>query len=153
MLQGTWTQRIAVILHVCAFFMTGPALAQDVADTVRKIEHERLQAMINSDVEAAARLHANDFELINAHGRVWPKKLLLERIASGVLEYKVLNAGEMQVRVYGDVAAIRYEFELEVVFNKQEFPLRNYWTTIIYERRDGHWLAVWSQSTEVFVQN
>ena len=43
-------------------------MTQDVAQQIRVVEHERLRALVEADVEAASRLHADDFQLINPLG-------------------------------------------------------------------------------------
>jgi hypothetical protein len=55
---------------------------------------------------------------------------------------------EIEVRLYGDAAVIRYRAQLEIVVQEQEISLRGYWHTDLYERRDGRWQVVWSQATE-----
>ena len=151
-MHGTGSRNIGTLLAVLTLSVTGPAAAQDIADTIRKVEHERLQVLVNADMVAAEQLHAHDFELITPHGRVWPRKQYLGAVASGTIQYQLWNPDKMQVRMYGDAAVIHYQADLELVFYQQAVPLRKYWYTILYEQRDGQWRAVWSQATEVFEQ-
>ena len=151
-MNGTRSQNVGTLLIVLTLFAAGPAASQDIADTIRKIERERLQALVDADMVVVEQLHADDFELINPHGRVWPRKQYLGAVASGAIRYQLWSPGEIQVRVYGDAAVIHYQADLKLIFHQQEVPRWKYWYTNLYELRDGKWLAVWSQATEVFEQ-
>lgn len=131
------------------FVMSGMAFAQDDAETLRQIEHERVRALVNADMDAAERIHADDFLLVNPAGIVWSKEQYLSGIDSGAFNYRVWNPDTIEVLVYEDAAVMRYQSELEIVVLGQEISLRRYWHTDLYERRDGNWQAVWSQATEI----
>lgn len=120
---------------------TGSDLAQ--------VERDRLRALVEADVDRAARLHADDFQLITPSGRVLSKAEYLEAVRSGDIDYAVWDAGEISVRSYGDVAVIRYPSEIAFTVGGARTPRRRYWHTDLYERRDGRWQIVWSQATEI----
>lgn len=65
------------------------ANAQNVADQLRAAERERLRALVAADVEAAGRLHADDFQLINPLGGSLSKAEYLGAIASGEINYLI----------------------------------------------------------------
>ena len=69
-------------------------------------------------------------------------------MAFGEIDYLVWEPEAIEVRLSGGMTLIRYTSRLELVAGGQSIPLRHYWHTDSYERRDGHWQAVWSQSTE-----
>jgi Domain of unknown function (DUF4440) len=50
------------------------------------------------------------------------------------------------VRLYGDNAVARVKLKFKVVAGGQTVQHEG-WTTDLFERRDGHWRVVWSQST------
>ncbi len=97
----------------------------------------------------ANRLHADDFALITPGGGAWSKARYLGGIAAGTFRYVVFEpTSEIVVRVHGDVALIRYQSRIELVNNCEPGELRA-WHTDTYERRNGVWLIVWSQATEI----
>ncbi len=123
--------------------------AQADAELVRATERERLRALVAADMPVVRRLHADDFQLINPSGGALSKDQYLGGIASGVLDYLVWEPDSIAVHLYGQAAAIRYQARLEIVVQGDTVPLRRYWHTDVYERRDGRWQVVWSQATEI----
>ena len=125
-------------------------MTQDPAQQIRAVEHERLRALVEADVEAASRLHANDFQLINPLGGSLSKDQYLGAIAAGEIDYLVWEPGAIEVRVYGDAAVIRYQAELQIKVKAiPEAPSGRFWHTDLYERRSGLWQVVWSQATQI----
>jgi hypothetical protein len=139
---------IAIVTMVAALTWP-PVHAQDETDQLRATERERLRSLVNGDVETARRLHADDFQLVNPSGATLSKDQYLEQIASGELDYVLWEPGPMEVRRYGDAAVLRYQAQAQAVFAGQKTPLRRFWHTDVYERRNGRWQAVWSQATLV----
>jgi hypothetical protein len=119
------------------------------ADQIRAIEHKRLRALVEADMEVARQLHAEDFQLITPTGDSLSREQYLGAVASGDIDYLVWKPDAIEVRLSGEMALIRYSSQLEIVVGSQRIPLRHYWHTDSYERRNGHWQAVWSQATEI----
>lgn len=118
------------------------------ADLIRTIERERLRSLVEGDLTVAEQLHANDFQLINPIGMILSKEQYLGGIASGYFNYRVFEPdSEIAVRLYGDVAMIRYRSRLHMSLDGEVGALRHYWHTDSYERREDRWQAVWSQAT------
>jgi len=118
-----------------------------------RIERERLRLLVDADVDGAAELHADDFQLITPSGRSLSKDGYLERIRSGRIDYRRWEAGEIVVRTYGDAAVLRYRAEMilasgDPVADVSPVVMR-LWHTDLYELRDGRWQIVWSQATEI----
>jgi hypothetical protein len=139
---------IAIVTMVAALTWQ-PVHAQGESDQLRATERERLRSLVNGDVETARRLHADDFQLVNPSGATLSKDQYLGQIASGELDYVLWEPGPMEVRRYGDAAVLRYQAQAQAVFAGQKTPLRRFWHTDVYERRNGRWQAVWSQATLV----
>lgn len=119
------------------------------ADQIRAIEHERLRALVEADMRVAGQLHANDFQLINPSGESLSREQYLGAVASGEIDYLVWEPDAIRVRLSGEMAVIRYFSRLEIVVGGQKVPLRRYWHTDSYEKRNGQWQVVWSQATEI----
>jgi hypothetical protein len=118
------------------------------SDLIRATERERLRALVEGDVAAARLLHADDFQLINPRGESVSQEQYLGGIQSGQIDYLVWEPeSSIDVRVQGDAAVIRYRSKLEIVVQGERVPLRRYWHTDTYEKRDGRWQVVWSQAT------
>lgn len=137
---------IAIVTMVAALTWQ-PVNAQDETDQLRATERERLRSLVDGDVETARRLHADDFQLVNPSGAALSKDQYLGQIASGELDYVLWEPGPMEVRRYGDAAVLRYQAQAQAVSAGQKTPVRRFWHTDVYERRNGRWQAVWSQAT------
>ena len=117
------------------------------ADRIRATERERLRSLVDANLEIAGQLHADDFQLINPVGATSTKEEYLKSVSSGEIDYLRWEPGEIDVRVYGDGAIIRYQSQLQIVIGGKDMGLRPHWHTDSYEKRDGRWQAVWSQAT------
>lgn len=123
------------------------ALKDRDAELLRSTERERLNALVTGDVERAARVHADDFQLINPLGGSLSKEQYLGGIGSGHIHYLYWEPESIAVRLYADAAVIRYRSELEIVVRGRHIPRQRYWHTDLYERRGGEWQVVWSHAT------
>ncbi len=117
------------------------------AELLRSTERERLRALVTGDVERADQLHADDFQLINPLGGALSKEQYLGGISSGQIHYLYWEPESIAVRLFGDVAAIRYRSQLEIVVQGHHIPRQRYWHTDLYERHGVQWQVVWSHAT------
>ena len=119
-------------------------------EELREVERERLRALVEADLAVAHRLHADDFQLITPGGGALSKEQYLGGIASGSLNYRVWEPdGEIAVRLFDQVAHLRYRSRLHMSLNGAAGDLSQYWHTDTYEYRDGRWQVVWSQATQI----
>ena len=117
------------------------------AELIRSTERERLRVLVAGDVERAAQLHTEDFQLINPLGGALSKEQYLGGIGSGQIHYLYWEPESIAVRLYADVAVIRYRSELEIVVKGHHIPRQRYWHTDLYERHGTQWQVVWSHAT------
>ena len=133
------------------------------AAALRDIERQRLRALVQADMDTAATLHADDYQLITPRGYAMSKQEYLDRIASGRLRYRVFEpVSDIAVRGSGEVALLRYQVRISVAEDDDENGDENgdagdslvhaamtCWHTDCYECRNGRWQAVWSQATVI----
>jgi Domain of unknown function (DUF4440) len=114
---------------------------EETAAFIRATERQRLRALLTHDFDTASKLHADDFELINTLGERVSREDFID--SGAAFEYTAWKPiSPIRVRVHGDSAVIRYESEIE------RHGIRgHYWHTDLYEKRDGQWKIVWSQTT------
>jgi hypothetical protein len=117
------------------------------AELLRSTERERVRVLVAGDVERAAQLHTEDFQLINPLGGALSKEQYLGGIGSGQIHYLYWEPESIAVRLYADVAVIRYRSELEIVVKGHHIPRQRYWHTDLYERHGTQWQVVWSHAT------
>ncbi len=122
----------------------------DEIEELKELEQKRLAAFVSKDIRALQGLHADDFHLINPAGQELSRDDYLSGIAEGFIEYRVWEAeSDVQVRIHGDSAILRYRAAVELAVKGEVQPLQHFWQTEFYEKIDGKWRAVWSQSTRV----
>lgn len=120
------------------------------AEDLREIEREHLDALVDADVATAGSLMGDDFEVVQPLGDLLSRDEYLGDVGSGALDYLVFEPiSEIEVRLYGDAAAMRYRGHVQVVVQGLGEIDQDLWHTLIYELRDGQWLAVWEQKTGV----
>jgi ketosteroid isomerase-like protein len=119
------------------------------AEILRATERQRLRALVAGDVARAGQLHAEDFQLINPLGGALSKEQYLGGISSGQIDYLFWEPESIAVRVYGDVAVIRYQSQLEIIAQGRHIPRQRYWHTDLYERHGAQWQVVWSHATGI----
>ena len=119
------------------------------AELLRSTERERLRALVTGDLERAGELHTEDFQLINPLGGALSKEQYLGGISSGQINYLYWEPESITVRLYGDVAVIRYLSQLEIVVQGRHIPRQRYWHTDLYERHGVQWQVVWSHATVI----
>jgi hypothetical protein len=121
---------------------TSSAQAQaNTAAVIRATERQRLRALLEHDFDTANKLHADDFELIDTLGETVSREDYID--SGAAFQYTAWKPiSPIRVRVHGDSAVIRYESEIE------RHGIRgHYWHTDLYEKRNGQWKIVWSQTT------
>jgi hypothetical protein len=125
-----------------------PVVGEDRdAELVRSTERERLRALVSGDVHRAAQLHTDDFQLINPLGGALSKEQYLDGIGAGQIRYVYWEPEDIAVRLYGEVAVLRYRSQLEIVVQGHHIPRQRYWHTDLYERHGPQWQVVWSHAT------
>jgi len=122
-------------------------MTDDLADRLRDMERRRVAALVAGDGHRMNELHADDYELISGGGGRLSRAEYLDPIAAGDLRYVTFEpASEIAVRVYQDVAVLRYLARIDVRFG-DAYDRGLFWHTDLYERTATGWRAVWSQAT------
>lgn len=116
-------------------------------DQLRKIELDRDQALVTGNRAYLERFIADDYHLVGPYGTIDDKAAEVKSAGSGF--YLSLTPGPISVRRAGKNAAIlRYQIAAVVKLRSGPYQAR-FWHTDFYERRNGQWQVVWSQSTQI----
>jgi len=120
---------------------------EDIA-ALKSLEVRRLEALVEANIAVASELHADDFQLVTPFGEIVSKERYLGNISDGSLDYIVWRPLDIAVRLYGDVAAIRYQ-DSEFVVEAGGMPHLSGLLvhTNIYEKRGDNWVIVWSHAS------
>jgi len=118
------------------------------ADQVRTAEQTLLRASLDADTHTAGALLAPDLQLIDPTGGAGTRADDLADIGGGIDFVTIKPIEPISVRVHGDSAVARLKLKFKVVAFGQTVQ-HDAWTTDLWERRDGRWQLVWSQTTAV----
>jgi hypothetical protein len=130
--------------------MGDPASDDSDGEEIRRIERQRVRALVSTNIQMANHLHAPEYQLIPPSGEALSKQRYLDLLESGKLRYRMFEPlGEIVVRRHGVTAIIRYQVRIEVVVEGEVLPPILAWHTDYYEFQDGRWQAVWSQATKI----
>jgi hypothetical protein len=110
----------------------------------RQLELMRTRALVERDMVTIDALHAPEYELITPSGKAFDRALYFAAIESGPF-YTAWDVGEMAWRISPSMATVRYKARLAFPSGREV----TCWHTDTYEKRDGHWQAVWSQATQL----
>ena len=108
---------ILSLVIVTAAGCATPILENDAVrekEEVRSVELRRVQALVSADMATAERLHAADFQVITPLGRSLSRAEYLGSVASGESDYVSWRPDEIDVRLQGPMAVIRYRWRVEI---------------------------------------
>jgi len=147
------TYLIALPAAVLMLAGAGTAIAtagtgSSAADQVRTAERTLLRAAVAGDTRTAGALLAPDLQLIDVTGTAETRADYLANIGGGVDFVTITPIKPISVRMLGDSAVARLKLKFKVVAHGQTVQ-HGGWTTDLWERRDGRWQVVWSQTTAI----
>ena len=119
-----------------------------VEQTLMKIEHDGLAALLKRDVAGFARVFADDAVLITPDGSTQTKSQLVADVKSGDLVVESSEISDMKVRAYGDSAVVTYVTSDKGKYKGQDISGRFRWTDV-FVRRGGTWQIVSGQGTPI----
>jgi hypothetical protein len=134
------------VVAAAAASRTASGTTTAAANEIRAAELTRLRAAVDGDTAKAGQLLAPDFQQINVAGVAGSRGDYLANVGGAVDFVRLEPASAIKVRVYGNAAVARFREGFEVVAGRDRFKHLG-WTTDLFERRQGRWQLVWSQST------
>lgn len=143
---------IGRLVTILVLVLSVSALAQSTAELeehIRNLELERQRLMVEGDIAAVDPFHADDFRLINPFGIQLTKNDILDIVNVGGLVFLKIDISNMDVRVFGNGAALWYLANIQVELDGEVLPEQRIWHLVTYELRDDRWLAVWSVGSEI----
>lgn len=112
-----------------------------VAQVIRQLDRERIQAQIGADRAALDRIYADDFIGIGPSGTVRTKPQVLSDFTSGTLKFQSITTDEVQVRVYGNTAVETGVSTMKGQDQNKTVPVDNRFTRV-WVKQHGRWRLV-----------
>jgi uncharacterized protein (TIGR02246 family) len=114
---------------------------RSVEESIRRLDHERIQAQIGADAVALARIYADDFIGIGPSGTVRTKAQVISDFTSGDLKFQSITTDEVQVRVYGNTAVETGRSTMNGQDKGKTVPRDNRFTRV-WVKQQGRWRLV-----------
>jgi ketosteroid isomerase-like protein len=116
------------------------------AEEIRALEMQRYQAMVQGEFALLDTMLSDDLVFTHANGQIDVKKAFMDRLKSGILEYKSIETRDVKVRFYGTCSIVTgiSLLNIKVKDEDRELPLR---FTTVYVKQENQWRVVAYQST------
>ena len=142
-------KRIIIAVSMIALVSGAALLAQillkprprNVEQELIKLENESNQAWVKRDVEAYARLLADDYIETDPNGIMATKAEELELVRSTETTVTSAIADDFWVRVYGDAAVVTFRLTVKNLINGKETTGQERFTDT-WIKRDDRWQCV-----------
>lgn len=112
-----------------------------VAERIRQLDEERIQAQIHADAAALDRLYADDFIGIGPSGTVRTKPQVLADFTSHDLKFQSITTDDVRVRVYGNTVVETGRSTMVGQDKGRVVPRDNRFTRV-WVRQHGRWQLV-----------
>ncbi len=130
----------------CAPNQAEPPKASDASGAVLDADRLRIDAMIAGDAGALDALLHKELVYTHSNGKVDTKTSLMETLAQGDIDYRLIQRGAEAVRVERNAGVVSAPVEMEVAAGGQLHQLTGVYTAV-YFWQDGRWQLVAYQST------
>ena len=114
---------------------------QSVEQTIKQVDHDRIQAQIGADTAALDRIYADDFIGVGPSGTVRTKAQVILDFTSGNLKFQSITTDSVQVRVYGNTAVETGRSTMIGQDKGKSVPRDNRFTRV-WVKQQGHWRLV-----------
>ena len=124
------------------------AAGGNVEAQLKKMEQDRVEAVVRGDVASLDKITSDDYTFINRFGQVSDKQQTLDAIKNGGIKLSSNKVSDLKVRVYGNTAVVtgRSEAQGRISGRDASGPVL---FTRVYVKKDGRWQSVAFQQTAV----
>jgi ketosteroid isomerase-like protein len=142
------TLSVVAVLSVAKYTVVAAVGTVNLKDEVMKAEEARNQALPKGDVEALARIYADDLVYTNATGALLTKEQHLADLKGRNLNFRSFKHDDVQVTVHGNTGIVTgistsaVDYKGTVSSSPRRF-------VNVYSKEDGRWLCVAHMETPV----
>ena len=122
-----------------------------IVEAIRKLDNERIQAQIHSDVLVLDRIYSNDFIGVGPSGTVRTKPQVIADFTSGDLKFQSITTDEVQIRVYADTAVETGRSTMIGQDKGKAVPRDNRFSRV-WVRKQGRWRLVLNHYSTLITQ-
>jgi ketosteroid isomerase-like protein len=125
-----------------------PAKGPSVAETVKQLEHDWVDATKAGDTDKLGQILGDDWAAIGYDGSKQTKQSYMADWKSGKSKLESFEFGPMDVKVLGSVAVVQGSDTEKSTTNGKDSSGKFAWMDV-FAKRDGKWVAVRSQTAMV----
>jgi len=152
--------QVAGILLVLGFLLNTPTtvLAQrsdkkeapdgSVADSIRQLEKERVQALVRGDTAFIERNYADDYLTTSFNGLVRNRPEVIADLKSGAIKYESMTHDDVRLRIFGNTVIVTGLDSVNGVDKGQDITGRRRFTRV-WVKQSGRWWLVANHTTRV----
>jgi ketosteroid isomerase-like protein len=120
----------------------------DAQATLEQMEKDRAQAVVKKDTATLEKMTADDYQLIDANGKMRGKADTMDAIKSGAISLQSNDVDDLKVQVYGNTAVVTGRSNPKGTIDGKDVsgPIR---FTRVYVKRNGTWQSVLFQQTRI----
>jgi len=127
---------------------TPPAKGPSVAEAVKQLEHDWVDATKAGDTDKLGQILADDWAGIGSDGSKQTKQSYMADWKSGKSKLESFEFGPLDVKVMGSVAVVQGSDTEKSTTSGKDTSGQWAWMDV-FVKRDGKWVAVRSQSAKV----
>ncbi len=148
--RGETMQRVLILAILIAISQAALYGGQqsDAEQEIRKLDDQRIKAILDQDIPTLDRLMADDFTYTHQGGVTETKAEFLGAMKSGTGAFRSVKLSDVRVRIFGNAALITGRCDITAVRNGKDFAIPMHFTEV-YSRTAGRWRWLLWQSTHL----
>jgi hypothetical protein len=103
--------------------------------------HDRLNAVLEGDLDALAKVVGEDMIYISSFGKAHTRADVVAALQSGTMKIERMESYDISTRIYGNIGILLYQADTKMV-NGDDIVEGVTSSTSVYELRDGNWLMI-----------
>ncbi len=139
---------LSVVAAALAASAAGAYAAATPGDELVQLEANWSKAMVAGDYATVDKIIASDWVGQNHTGKPLNKSEFMAMFKDGKVKMAAMKNHDVHVRMFGEMAVVQGADDEKSVETGKDSSGSYTWTDV-FQRRDGHWVAVASQVTKV----
>ncbi len=113
----------------------------DLHASLTAAHHDRLNAVLDGDLEALAKVVGEDMIYVSSFGKAHTRAEVIAAFQSGAMKIERMDSYDISTRIYGNIGILIYQADTKMT-NGDVIVEGVTRSTTIYEMRNGHWLMI-----------
>ena len=114
---------------------------RDLHASLTAAHHERLNAVLDGDLDALAKVVGEDMIYISSFGKALTRADVFAAFQSGTMKIERMESYDISTRIYGSIGILIYRADTKMM-NGDDIVEGVTRSTTVYEMRDGDWLMI-----------